>query len=168
MPCAALTHPPVELACHGAPHLHALDVGNVPSPVAGSRAKAAHIRRDAAIGQGVPAKHPCWTSLLLFTVAQGLHLACSLGCVLYMMPSLLDQAPSSTQAVAFHIYSTWLPSRRTPCEIQPVGLIQLGPNQEVEVTNQGVLTYQGGCEPQLAVGSDDTDDLVGEDTVMCR
>jgi len=38
-----------------------------------------------------------------------------------------------------------------PGEVQPIGLIQLGANEEVEVGNALVLTHQGGCQAQLAV-----------------
>ena len=36
-------------------------------------------------------------------------------------------------------------------EIQPVGFIQLGPNQEVEISNALILSHQCSCQAQLAV-----------------
>ncbi len=44
-------------------------------------------------------------------------------------------------------------------EVQPVGLIQLGPDQEVEVRNALVLPDQRGRQPQLAVRLHNADHL---------
>ena len=44
-------------------------------------------------------------------------------------------------------------------QIQPVGLVQLGANEEVEVGDELILTHQRGCQAKLAVGLDYADDL---------
>ncbi len=46
-----------------------------------------------------------------------------------------------------------------PGEVQPVGLVQLGADEEVEVGNALVLTHQGGCQAQLAVRLHNANDL---------
>lgn len=44
-------------------------------------------------------------------------------------------------------------------QVQPVGFVQLGADEEVEVGDQLILADQGGREPQLAVCLDNADDL---------
>ena len=44
-------------------------------------------------------------------------------------------------------------------EVQPVGLIQLGADEEVEVGNALILTDEGGCQAQLAVSIHNANDL---------
>lgn len=39
-------------------------------------------------------------------------------------------------------------------QLHPVGLVQLGPNQEVEIDDLIILSYQGGGQTQLTVGLD--------------
>ena len=46
-----------------------------------------------------------------------------------------------------------------PGQVKPVGLIQLGANQEVEIGNALVLSYQSGSQAQLAVGLHNTNHL---------
>lgn len=46
-----------------------------------------------------------------------------------------------------------------PCQVEPVGLVQLGAYQKVEVGDAFVFPDEGGREPQLAVGLDDADHL---------
>lgn len=46
-----------------------------------------------------------------------------------------------------------------PGQVQPVGLVQLGTNEEVEVGNALILTHQSGSQAQLAVSLHNADHL---------
>lgn len=57
-----------------------------------------------------------------------------------------------------------------PCigQVQPIRLVQLGANQEVEVTDALVFPHQCGCQAKLAVGFGNPNDLRGIGTTLCR
>lgn len=44
-------------------------------------------------------------------------------------------------------------------KVQPVGFIQLGPNQEIEVCNTLIFAHKSCCQPKLAVGLHNTNHL---------
>ena len=46
-----------------------------------------------------------------------------------------------------------------PLEVEPVGLVQLGPDEEVQVVNALVFPDEGGRQAQLAVRLGDADHL---------
>lgn len=51
-----------------------------------------------------------------------------------------------------HLSALHIGDMTSPGQVQPVGLIQLGTNQEVEVSNALILTHQSGSQAQFAVG----------------
>ncbi len=46
-----------------------------------------------------------------------------------------------------------------PGQVQPVGLVQLGPNEEVEISDSVILSHQGSSQSKLGVCLDNANDL---------